>query len=172
MSDFEILSWENISKARLNEGVFLWVIHADKKPPHIGISQNGFYFSLKVKGKDENIQTDKLLHLVKQKKIPCLIFKIKTTETQLASIYTNFKATEIGTSTCLTPILKFLKVSEDFILVELLQHLKVKNNIDCLFGINLPLDYRKIPTYDRKIIENRLHELQNAERKKHIFEGN
>ena len=47
---FENLSrLESISETN---DVLIWIFHADKIPPHIGISSQGFFFSLKSNGKD------------------------------------------------------------------------------------------------------------------------
>ncbi|NBR15845.1 MAG: hypothetical protein EBU01_14895, partial [Crocinitomicaceae bacterium] len=55
MFDFEFKNIQFVNHLETKTGVYLWILHADKIPPHIGISIDGQYFSLKAKGKDENI---------------------------------------------------------------------------------------------------------------------
>lgn len=161
-------SWKNIDKEDFKLGIFLWVFHADKIPPHIGISKDGFYFSLKVSSKDENISVEKICKLLKTKKIPTLI--IKTSENsiknrQLETVFKKYKTANADELTCLTPITEiYFSETQDLILIELLNLLNEAGVMETIFGINLPTDYKGIPAYSRQDIQNRLYQLRHAKR--------
>ena len=55
MTSYKIEDYQQIEKNKLLKGVFIWVIHTNKIPPHIGISLNGKFYSLNVNGKDNGI---------------------------------------------------------------------------------------------------------------------
>jgi hypothetical protein len=161
-------SWKNIDKEDFKLGIFLWVFHADKIPPHIGISKDGFYFSLKVSSKDENISVEKICKLLKTKKIPTLI--IKTSENsiknrQLETVFKKYKTANADGLTCLTPITEiYFSETQDLILIELLNLLNEAGVMETIFGINLPTGYKGIPVYSRQDIQNRLYQLRHAKR--------
>ncbi len=160
--------WKNTDNEDFKQGIFLWVFHADKIPPHIGISKDGFYFSLKVSGKDEFVSVEKISKLLKTKKIPTLI--IKTSENsiknrQLETIFEKYQTANSDGLTCLTPIIEiYFSETKDLILIELLNLLNEAGVMETIFGINLPADYKGIPAYSRQDIHNRLHQLKHAKR--------
>ena len=161
-------SWKNTDNEDFKQGIFLWVFHADKIPPHIGISKDGFYFSLKVSGKDEFVSVEKISKLLKTKKIPTLI--IKTSENSIKNRYldTVFKKYQTANSdglTCLTPIIEiYFSETKDLILIELLNLLNEAGVMETIYGINLSADYKGIPAYSRQDIQNRLYQLKHAKR--------
>jgi hypothetical protein len=161
-------SWKNIDNEDFKLGIFLWVFHTDKIPPHIGISKDGFYFSLKVSSKDENIPVEKICKLLKTKKIPTLI--IKTSENSiknrhLETVFEKYQTANSDGLTCLTPITEiYFSETQDLILIELLNLLNEAGVMETIFGINLPTDYKGIPAYSRQDIQNRLYQLRHAKR--------
>ena len=58
--------------------VLLWMFHVDKIPPHVGISQNDLFFSLKSNGRDE-IPVSKLIQIIENKGIKCIKLNLKYT---------------------------------------------------------------------------------------------
>src|SRR5574343_30024 len=79
MYSFEFSSLQSLSQATLLEkDFFIWIWYADKIPPHIGCSINGFYFSLKVNGKDNGISVSKAFQVIQKKAIPSVFVKVKT----------------------------------------------------------------------------------------------
>ena len=161
-------SWKNTDNEDFKQGIFLWVFHADKIPPHIGISKDGFYFSLKVSGKDEFVSVEKISKLLKTKKIPTLI--IKTSENSIKNRYLDIVFEKYQTAnsdglTCLTPITEiYFSETKDLILIELLNLLNEAGVVENIFGINLPADYKGIPAYSRQDIQDRLYQLKHAKR--------
>ena len=70
MPSYQFSSISDLSDVTiLNNGLFLCVLHADKTPPHIGISINGLYYSLKAKGKDIALPVNEVFKVVERKKI-------------------------------------------------------------------------------------------------------
>lgn len=161
-------SWKNTKNEDFKQGIFLWVFHADKIPPHIGISKDGFYFSLKVSGKDEFVSVEKISKLLKTKKIPTLV--IKTSENsiknrQLDIVFKKYQTANSDGLTCLTPIIEiYFSETKDLILIELLNLLNEAGVMETIYGINLSADYKGIPAYSRQDIQNRLYQLKHAKR--------
>ena len=73
----------------------LWVLHADKIPPHIGVSVNGLFYSLKANGKDEGVAIEGLLDIVNRRKISTLCFELNSTfdESTLSEEFRKFDKT-------------------------------------------------------------------------------
>ena len=102
---------ENIGLAHPNL-TLIWILHADKIPPHIGISVDGYFFSLKTEGKDENIPLSLLITMLKNKKITTVAVALEETLdlVKIRNIFEN--QTKIPKSeTCLLPILQLLNKS-------------------------------------------------------------
>lgn len=155
----------------INKGFFLWVWHADKIPPHVGCSIEGKYFSLKVNGIDQNLDTNKVLSVINQKEIPSILIKInqKLSFDLVKTIFQDFTKAESGKTTCLTPIIQLLAENESITqLSELLKYLQEHNNLESVFGLNLTNGYKGIRPYNSDDIENRLRLLENAKSKKYI----
>lgn len=169
MFSFKVDSWHSFEHQEYQKGVFLWVIHADKIPPHIGISKDGVYFSLKVSGKDESVSINSLVNLISFKQIPTLAIQILDNELNvddLIEVFSNFSYAESNVSTCLTPISKLYFPNErDFILSELLQEFQEKSLLGNLYGLNLKTDFKGIPFYGRSEITNRLIDLEDVKRR-------
>jgi hypothetical protein len=143
----------------------IWVLHADKKPPHIGISIESKFFSLKINGKDENLPIASLIQLIHKKQIPTLRIQLNLDETfvNVGSVFSNYGSKIKTPETCLSPITELLLPTyKDLILIELLDELKEKNQIETISSFYLPEDYRGIPEYTRETIKNRLHAIQSA----------
>jgi len=141
----------------------IWVLHADKTPPHIGISVEDSFFSLKINGKDEALELQSLVHIIHKKQIPTLAIILKTQITldQVKFIFQNFGA-KIGTNeTCLSPITKLLTPElEDLIVMGLLTELDETNQIKSVYGFHLPNGYKGILNYSRETIQQRIDAVQ------------
>ena len=59
-----------------SEKAYLWVWHADKIPPHLGLSTQSRYYSLKSNGKDQNVCFEKVIQLIDRKKIKTLAIEL------------------------------------------------------------------------------------------------
>lgn len=169
MFSFKVDSWQEFENQEYLKGTFLWVIHADKIPPHIGISIDGFYFSLKVSGKDESVSINSLVSVVRSKKIPTLAIEIIDNSFQLIdfqNVFMNYNRAESNMSSCLTPISKlYFPEEDDMILSELLNSIQIKHALGRIFGINLNSSFEGIPTYGHLEITNRLIKLEDVKRR-------
>jgi hypothetical protein len=164
--DFEFDSINlNIESLDLNQ-TLLWILHADKIPPHIGISTNGKYFSLKVNGKDEQLPVGKLLTTIQNKKISVVV--IATSRTlgldEIREKYLQFQKAEDLKNTCLTPIKELLTADANVSkLKDLLETLNNIGEIQQVYGLNLVSTYKGIPFYTTEEIRKRLELLKNAQ---------
>lgn len=169
MYSFEIDSWFTFETQEYLRGTYLWVIHADKIPPHIGISKDGVYFSLKVSGKDDAVSVKSLVGIVSLKEIPTLAVEIldeTLTLSDLTSIFDQYQRAESHVSSCLTPVSKlYFPKQGDLILSELLHCFQEKELLGRIFGLNLKSTFRGIPAYGRSEITNRLMDLENVNRR-------
>jgi len=155
----------------LKEGFYLWILHADKIPPHIGCSIDGSYFSLKVNGKDTELNFQKVLSLIETKSISSVLVKINIDIKleKVLHIFSNYQKAEPEKNTCLSPIAELLDCCDEVQqLSELLKLLETRKELDFIFGLNLAKTYQSLPEYSKIDIENRLHHLRNAKIRKNI----
>lgn len=164
--EFELIdrNFENLNHQQNN---LLWILHADKIPPHVGISVKGFFFSLKVRGKDEFLPTNKLVNILTLKKISTVTVELYPgiLLEEVAEKYKKFDYSKDLESSCLVPIKELLLPDENIErLKDLLDILQEKNLMNRVFGLNLDLSYKGITYYTAKQIVLRLEKLKNAER--------
>ncbi len=169
MFSFKVDSWREFENQEYLNGTFLWVIHADKIPPHIGISKDGIYFSLKVSGKDDQVSIQSLVGLITGKKIPTLAIQLVDNKLEIEDFKNVFGAylfAESNVASCLSPISRlYFPEQQDLILSELLQKLQNKSLLSTVYGLNLKADFQGIPVYGRSEIRNRLIELEDVKRR-------
>jgi hypothetical protein len=146
-------------------GIHLWIIHADKTPPHIGFSIDNHYFSLKANGKDNGISIDSILQIIQKKKIGTVLVKLNCDvtfqETKLA--FDVFDSAKCLNSSCLVPIRNVLKAPNSISkLSELLHFLETQNMIYSVFGLHLSNDYKGIKSYTTTEIQQRIEKLKRC----------
>jgi len=146
-------------------GIHLWIIHADKTPPHIGFSIDNHYFSLKANGKDNGISIDSILQIIQKKKIGTVLVKLNCDvtfqETKLA--FDAFDSAKGLNSSCLVPIRNVLKAPNSISkLSELLHFLETQNMIYYVFGLHLSDDYKGIKSYTTTEIQQRIEKLKRC----------
>ena len=135
----------------------LWVIHADKTPVHLGISSNGSYFSLKIKGKDEHLSIEILQELLSRKQIPTLVFLLsKTIElSSLSDSFSQYHKTKVGEVSCIQPVLYSIGAPSSIPKVhELIDYLFQSNAIKTIFGMHLPSGFIGIHNYSVDAIDD------------------
>lgn len=169
MFSFKVTSWCQFENQEYLNGTYLWIIHADKIPPHIGISNDGIYFSLKVSGKDDAVSINSLVGVVAAKQIPTLAIEVmdeELTASKLKSIFNQYERAESNVSSCLTPVSQlYFPKQEDLILSELLDAFREKKLLGNVYGMNLKSSFQGIPTYGRSEITNRIMDLENVKRR-------
>lgn len=149
----------------LTDCFYLWVLHADKIPPHIGCSLDSKFFSLKINGKDHGLPVDSLLEIITKKKVSTILIQLNSVidSEELHRVFSQFTAIFPGKNTCLSPITSLLDCSETvFKLSDLLNYLDDQSAMKNVFGLNLGNDYTGIPEYDQEDITNRLYDLNRA----------
>jgi len=161
--------FENIGRLiddkQLYQGCFLCIWHAHKIPPHIGILINGFYYSLKVNGKDFAIPVTEIVKLINRKEICTVFVKVKfvITKEEVEYIFSNYISANASQNTCLSPISEVFMLNEKVnVLADLLNSFKKQGLIGEIFGLNLVRDFRGIPFYGKEEIEARLKALSKT----------
>jgi hypothetical protein len=156
--------------------LYLIIIHADKKPPHLGIICNRLYFSLTVKGSEIGIPINDKLDIIYRRKIPCILLEIITKEVSsfyqdiLREIFNKYAPLK-NTNTCLAPINEFLNYAfqlmpEAPLLHGLIAALEKQNLISERLSIHLNLSKNKIfeiPSYDINFVFDRIKRLNETE---------
>jgi uncharacterized protein YfaS (alpha-2-macroglobulin family) len=139
----------------------IWVMYADKIPPHIGFSSNNSFFSLKVSGKDEGLNANNVLELIQRKRIPTLLIQLMDFYSleDVKSEYDSFKSAVFGSITCLNPIRNILNQPEATQLSDLLN--RIEDNIQRIGSLNLSDNYKALPSYSPKEIHSYIKQLSN-----------
>jgi hypothetical protein len=167
MSDWLLTKYLQVSSKVEFNNLTIWVLHADKTPPHIGISCENAFFSLKINGKDECLAVKSLLTTIKKKQIPTLAIELKIPHTSqgVHTIFRKFGSRINDNETCLSPIVQLLTPHlKDLILIELLNELEQNHQINAVYGVCLPKEYIGIPSYTRETIQQRIHAIQPTQR--------
>ena len=144
MSEWLLTKYVTNDKIVDESQLTIWVLHADKTPPHIGISIKNKFYSLKTKGKDEGIPIASLFQLIQAKRLPTLGITLKNNITlnQVDEVFASFGSKIGENETCLTPIVELLTPNlQDLILIELLNELDTQNLITNVFSYFLPEGY-------------------------------
>lgn len=136
----------------------LWVLHADKIPPHIGISIGSCFYSLKSNGKDDGIDLNSLFKVVESKRIGTLSFTLSKDclSHDVTSIFDKYEVAKSGSVTCLHPIREILNYPEVNHLVELLNELEMGDEIKEIRSYFLPDSFCQIKDYNVQDIHKRL----------------
>lgn len=159
MSEYQI---DNIVDGSLNEWnkqkCYLWVWHADKIPPHLGISVQGKYFSLKANGKDEGLTLEAVLSVLNKKEIKTVCFELATNITlqDLALEFSKFTTTIPNEMSCLEPIQNLLHIKAASQLNDLLLELEIRDQIMKVIGFYLPEGFKKFKRYTIEDVHARL----------------
>ena len=158
MCDFKIESVKKFELIKVSKGVVLWVIHADKIPPHIGLSVDGCFFSLKARGKDVDVPIKSVVSLMNLKKTAFICFCLKDciSKNDVSNSFNFFHNTIPYKITCLEPIKKILNEHNSNKIVELLFCLDQKERIEGVYGLNLPEGFNGIKDYNLDDINKRL----------------
>lgn len=164
-------------KTELNllSGVYIWILHANKIPPHIGISVDGNYYSLKANGKDMHVAHTSLLEIINRREIPTLLVKLKGVDLKIKDVekaFLKYERAEAGQATCLFPLTELLlNETKDIILKELLEILVQRNAIETVFSLHLDAHFEGIPDYDKISIHERLKTIHAVTRRTRLPES-
>lgn len=159
MSEYQIESFVDGTLNKWDDqSCLLWVWHADKIPPHLGISVKGQYFSLKANGKDEGIQLASVLSVLNKKRIKTVCFRLTSdlSVQDLKSEFVKFTTTIPNKISCLEPIQNLLHIKAASQLNDLLIALDGNKQIEETIGFNLPEDFKSFKRYTIDDVHARL----------------
>jgi hypothetical protein len=157
ISNYSIVFSEPIHEQQddfLKEGFFLWIMNWENIPPHLGCSWNGNYYSLSVKGVQNNTALKIQFRLLKQRKIPSFFVKISDFKENPESIF-NTDSWELNhTTTCLTPLLKVIDNPNSNIerVADLLKEIQLENRILSIHLVDSPKDWCGIRDYSKETV--------------------
>lgn len=155
----------------LENGFYIWILHASKIPPHIGCSIDGKYFSVKVNGKDNGIPVDQVVRLIESKRISTFFVEVQT-QIKLVQVMDFFEKEpllEPNKNSCTTPINKLFESKDSNQQVAtLLKQLESESMIGNVFALHLPNDHGGVLSYSKEEINNRLEALNHVKRRKSI----
>ena len=141
--------------------VLIWIFHIDKIPPHIGISSQGVFFSLKSNGKD-NIAASYVNQISVNKDIKLLKVKLRfnINSSYIERIYEDYTCATSAECSCLSPIKKALNMPQKVMkLSGLLKVLKERDLIVGWHSLNVSDQQAGILYYDLFDINERLNNL-------------
>mgnify|MGYP004027666637 CR=1 FL=1 len=143
--------------------VLIWILHVDKIPPHIGISSQGIYFSLKSNGKDflesiyvNQVSVNKGIKLIKVK------LRFNLINSDIEHVYDGYSRATSAECSCLSPINKVLEMPKEVMkLSDLLKELEERDLIEGWYSTNVSDQEAGIRAYDLFEINARLNKLND-----------
>jgi hypothetical protein len=175
MIEFQIKNPLKLYASKLEKGLFIWIFHANKIPPHIGISIDGHFYSLKVTNKDLEVDYKRVIDIINQKKIQTIFVEINNLDLNIKEkideIFTKTDVINNCNSSCLIPLIKVLvgvNSLEIERLSQLLVNLQNQDRIQAYFQLNLDPDFEGIQFYTKEKIQQRIEELIHVKRRKHL----
>lgn len=138
--------------------VYLWIWNPTGIPPHMGISTEGRYFSLKANGLDFDSDLQDLIGVISRKKLSVLAVELNTDLTIMdcKSEFSQFKKTVAHEVTCLNPIKNVLNFSRTRKLSELLSKLEESNFLGGITSWNIEEDTVELANYSTEDIHKHL----------------
>ncbi|MEJ6590194.1 MAG: hypothetical protein QNL43_10390 [Crocinitomicaceae bacterium] len=152
-----------LSSVSEENDVLLWIFHVDKRPPHIGISSRGMFFSLKSNGKDVS-KCIVVNEVVDNKSIKCVKVKLRfnISLTQILGTFDSFTYAMSSDNSCLSPIKIVLEMPSYIMkLADLLKELERRNKIEGWVSKNVKKKELGILKYSLTDIDARLNQLHD-----------
>ena len=137
---------------------YLWIWNPTDIPPHMGLSIDGRYFSLKANGVDLNSNLNDLIEIILRKKIPVLALELAAEFTleDCKGIFSTFERTIAHEVTCLNPIKSVLNTHSPRKLAELLDEIQSKGIIRRKIVWNINQTSIELPEYSMEDIHAHL----------------
>lgn len=128
---------------------YLWIWNPLEIPPHMGISIENAYFSLKWNGKDEALNCTEMIQRIQRKGLPVLAVQLNVNFTMEAcySVFKKYETTIPNEITCLAPIKRILREDKPTKLSELMEVLESNGEIETIVGFNTTSREIELPTY-------------------------
>lgn len=124
-------------------GTYIILFHVDKIPPHLGLVVDEKYYSITIKEVELGLNVNKMVDLIKRKKIPTIIIEVDDKAKNVSKFYSKYNSLKEESITCLTPIKEYFSVSNSFnstdikVIFDLLDTLVEKNKVIQTFELNL-----------------------------------
>lgn len=157
-----------VDNPKLNfDNLMLWIIHSNKTPPHVGISKEYKFYSLKATGRDYGLSTNDTLALLKRKKIEVITIELKNKVRleDIEDVFSHFSQAIPTKISCITPILQCLNMDEPILLYDLLKYLSSHNLISEVSVYNFQRETLALGIYDDKDVALEIEKLQGDKRK-------
>ena len=137
---------------------YLWIWNPTDIPPHMGLSIDSTYFSLKANGVDLNSDLSDLIEIISRKKIPVLALELEAEFSleECQGIFSNFERTIAHEVTCLNPIKSVLNFHTPRKLAELLDEIQSKGMIRRKIAWNIDQTSIELPEYSTEDIHAHL----------------
>ena len=151
----------NLPSISEDNDVLIWIFHTDKIPPHIGVSSEGVFFSLKNNGKD-CLPTNFVNQICDNKDIKIIKVKLRfmLSMSDIEGVYKDYTCAISAECSCLSPIKKALSMPEKVMkLSDLLNELMKRDLIAGWHSKNVPDEEAGIRAYDVVEINARLKKL-------------
>ncbi len=158
MFDYSFNHLDFFQKYKSGDGLSLWIFHVDKIPPHVGISQDGIFYSLKSNGKDFLLE-EHVIQLIKNKSIKSVILNLKfnSNKALIQDVFNQYERAFSAEVSCLTPVKKILNLQNDIPkLSSLLSELENRNMIKGYSTFNVTKSECGILNYEVADIDRRL----------------
>lgn len=169
MPGFEFGTLQSGWPEKPGRGTWLWIWHADKIPPHIGISSADDYFSLTYKTCELAKSVAEMMHKAERAKIPLVLVDLQHCglTTDFYAIFEQYDRAESNKATCLTPIRAIFGMNDTVRqLSDLLTEIEKSGHLRDVFVLHLEPTYRGIRDYSITEIMQRIEQLHEANRQK------
>lgn len=142
----------------------IYIMHADKIPPHIGWAVDDLFYSLKANGVDYDFPRMKLDTLLCSKAIPTLLVALKEHYSidKTRQAFRQFGQSIDEGNTCLSPIDHVIHgpFNNATRIGDLLHQLEQEEQIEQFYGFHIPETYRGICDYSAAEINARIEKLK------------
>jgi hypothetical protein len=140
---------------------YLWIWNPAGIPPHMGLSVESRYFSLKANGLDFNSNLIDLLEVISRKKLAVLAVELKLplTNHDCEGAFSKFEKTIPHKITCLNPIKNTLSFPEVNKLSELLSSMSEEDLIGKITSWNIEGNSIELAEYSTEDIHKHLDSL-------------
>lgn len=137
---------------------YLWIWNPADIPPHMGLSVDGKYFSLKANGLDFNSELQDLLEIISRKRLPVLAVELDKSFSlnDCKAEFSKYDRTIAHEITCLNPIKVVLNFPETKKLSELLMELKSNSLLGKITSWNIDGNSIELADYSTEDIHKYL----------------
>jgi hypothetical protein len=137
---------------------YLWIWNPAGIPPHMGLSIDGRYFSLKANGLDFNSELKDLIGIISRKRLAVLAVELKLglNVDDFKVEFSKFEKTIAHKITCLNPIKNVLSFPETRKLSELLMELDKKDLLGKITSWNMAESSVQLADYSTEDIHKHL----------------